>query len=121
MKTDLKGGCFILAPDNGGKMGLKSVIGRGVGAKHLSQQMLIQEGEKSPILAYGASDVVLFVAAGTPVVNIAGKEFQAGPESGLYVRPGEAFRIDPGGTLSAADRQGFRIRRFQLDWPCGWI
>lgn len=98
MKTDLKGGCFILSPDVDAGAGLKSVIGRGVGAKHLSQQVLIQEGELSPILAYGASDVVLFVITGHPLVNIAGKEFQAGPESGLYVRPGEAFRVDPGNT-----------------------
>lgn len=96
-KTELDGGCYVLPPGIEGTLNLKKVIGGIFGAKHISQQIMTLGQEPAPILSFGKSQVVLFIIAGTPTITIAGKAFQAGPETGLSVRPGEAFRVATGG------------------------
>ena len=92
-KIELDGGCYVLPPGIEGTLNLKKVIGGIFGAKHLSQQIMTLGHAPAPILSFAKSQVVLFIIAGTPTITIAGKAFQAGPETGLSVRPGEAFRV----------------------------
>jgi len=99
-KTDLDGGAYVLPPGFEGRINLKSVAGPAFGAKHLSQQIMTLGRVPSPILSFGQSQVVLFVINGKPTVTIAGKAFQAGPETGLCVRPGEAFRVTAAGQFA---------------------
>ena len=108
-KITLKGGCFVLAAVYGegntdGGSPLSQVIGTTTGSLHLSQfRLSVKEGQspqnsgagQSPIYSFGQSDVLLFVIDGHPQVTISGKTFEAAPEAGLYVRPGEAFQITP--------------------------
>lgn len=96
-KIELDGGCYVLPPGIEGTLNLKKVIGGLFGAKHLSQQIMTLGQAPTPILSFGKSQVVLFIIAGTPTITIAGKAFQAGPEAGLCVCPGEAFRVATGG------------------------
>jgi len=95
MKTTLKGGCTILDPTAPGAGELRCVIGNKFGAKHLSQYLLDLKGDPGPIYAFGNSDVILFTAIGTASVIVSGKDFKMPEHSGLYVRPGEAFQINP--------------------------
>ena len=95
MKTDLKGGCFILDPGARKPGELRCVIGRKSGAQHLSQHLLDLLGAPSPIYAFGHSDVILFAAAGSASVTVSGQVFEMPSQSGLYIRPGEAFQITP--------------------------
>ncbi len=99
-KTELDGGCYVLPPGIEGTLNLKKVIGGIFGAKHISQQIMTLGQEMTPILSFGKSQVVLFIIAGTPAITIAGKAFQAGPETGLSVRPGEAFRVTTAGQFT---------------------
>ncbi len=94
-RTDLMGGCYILGAVAERQDLLLPVIGRDFGAKHLSQYVLDLSGSPSPIYAFGTSDVILFAVAGSATVNVSGKTFEMPPESGLYVRPGEAFQVAP--------------------------
>ena len=91
-RQDLKGGCYVLSGVTG--EGLRPLIGADTGAEHLSQYALHVKGE-SRIYSFGQAEVLLFVTAGTATVTISGKSFEARPESGLIVRPGEAFRVTP--------------------------
>ncbi|MCH7806717.1 MAG: cupin domain-containing protein [Proteobacteria bacterium] len=97
MKTDLKGGCFVLDPGAHKPGELRCIIGRKSGAKYLSQHLLDLSGTPSPVYAFGKSDVILFAAAGSANVTVSGQVFQMAPATGLYVRPGEAFQVSPNG------------------------
>lgn len=99
MKTPLKGGCFILDPGAHKPGQLRCVIDRKSGAQHLSQHLLDLSGAPSPVYAFGNSDVILFAAAGSANVTVSGQVFEMPPQSGLYVRPGEAFQLSPNGAF----------------------
>ena len=96
-KTKLNGGCYVLDGLKSGPGPLLPIIGAGFGASHLSQYVLDLSGDPSPIYAFGKSDVILFSGAGTASITVSGKPFEMVPNSGLYVRPGEAFQITPKG------------------------
>ena len=105
-KARLDGGCFVFTLPRGkllarGALKYCPVIGRADGALHQSQFYLEAGPGESPVLGFGASHVILFVAQGSGEghdereceVSISGRRFAAAPLSGLHVRPGEAFQL----------------------------
>ena len=97
-RSDLGGGCFVSTIDTPalpayGTVRLGPVIAARDGAKFLSQWCLLAGPGLSGVLAFPGSDTLLFLPAGQLTVVISGRSFEAGPESGIYVRSGEAFQI----------------------------
>ena len=98
LKAQLDNDCYVIrvsrqTMETRGCLQICPLIGEDDGAKHISQYLAIIDSGTSPILAYPASDVVLFVRSGAGVVNIGGEEFDVSPESGVCIKPGEAFQI----------------------------
>ena len=102
----LNGGCYVFSTRRAPKAEREAVryctvIGPAFGSIHQSQfHFEIDEGE-SPIIAFGDREVVLFISEGDAQVTISGRAFTAEAHSGVYVRPGEGFRVTgrTGGTV----------------------
>lgn len=105
-KARLDGGCFVFSLPRDkllarGTLKYCQVIGHADGALHQSQFYLEAGPGAAPVLSFGASHVILFVAQGSGggpdeggcEVSISGRRFAAAPLSGLHVRPGEAFQL----------------------------
>jgi mannose-6-phosphate isomerase-like protein (cupin superfamily) len=97
-RAQLDNDCYVIrvseqTMETRGCLQICPLIGEADGAKHISQYLAIIDTGTSPILAYPGSDVVLFIRSGTGVVNIGGEKFDVSPESGVCVKPGEAFQI----------------------------
>ena len=98
LKAELDNGCYVIrVPDESmqqrGTMRFYSVIGAADGAKQLSQFVATVTTGQSPILRYPGSDAVLFIGSGKGIVSISGHEFSVSTETGVCVKPGEAFQI----------------------------
>lgn len=91
----LEGGCYVLAGMGAPGPGLHQVIGPDLGASKLSQYLLCLEDNPPPILSFGNAEVLVLLLKGKAHVNISGKVFEAAPETGLCVRPGEAVEVIP--------------------------
>ncbi len=102
-KALLSEGCFVLTPSPtllerwGTSMWLAPVIHREDGARFISQFYAEIDRGSSDILCFPDSDLALFVRSGTGAVVIAGREFPLAPETGVLVRPGEAFCVQSNG------------------------
>ena len=97
-KAMLDNGCYVVRlPDSAmsvaGDMRIYPVIGEIDGAKHLSQYQAVITKGRSPVMRYPGSDVVFFIASGRGTVNIGGHGVAVAPETGVCVKPGEAFQI----------------------------
>lgn len=110
-RFDLDGGCYVLSGVPG--RGRQPLIDVASGAKHLSQHHLNLKGTKSPIYRFGQSEVVLFVVAGAAKINLAGRKFTLAPESGLAIRPGEAFRAKGDTTMLITVCPEARLERLE--------
>ncbi|MBI1732519.1 MAG: CDGSH iron-sulfur domain-containing protein [Gammaproteobacteria bacterium] len=102
-KSRLDGGCFVstvntAALEKHGTTRLGPVIGAADGARCLSLWYMVAEPGRSGVLSFPGSDTVLFLPAGEVQVNISGRDFRAVSECGIFVRAGEAFRINNEGT-----------------------
>ncbi len=88
-----------------------------MGASHQTQILLeLSDGGLSPVISLGDSDVILFIAAGSGEITIAGRPFPLRADDGVYVRPGEAIQLaaQPGETLRVF-MLGCPIA--ELQWP----
>jgi mannose-6-phosphate isomerase-like protein (cupin superfamily) len=74
-------------------MRLGPVIHREDGANFISQFYAIIDSGSSGILCFPQSETVLFIQSGAGSVTIAGREFPVAAETGVLVRPGEAFSL----------------------------
>lgn len=97
-KALLDGGAYVLSPatKSGEKIGninYLPVIDHKDGATKLSLYQLELSSGTSPWLQYADVDTVLYIADGHGTVDIAGKEIAIEENTGIYVRPGEAFRL----------------------------
>lgn len=95
----LDGGCYVLTVslagmERHGAMRIVPVIDQARGAGFLSQYYAQVETGKSDIVMFPGSEAVLFLSTGTATMTISGREFELGPESGAYIRKGEAFAIN---------------------------
>ena len=117
----LDGGCYVVAPDVASKTRREhlqycSIVNGPLGARHQTQFQLEIEGGASPLTSLGLSDAILFVAEGSGRIVISGREFAVKATDGVYLRPGEAFRLlpDAGRTLKVF---ALASPPAQLEWP----
>lgn len=101
-RATLDGGCYVQATRDvklatTGTLRHRPLITARDGALHQSQFYVEAATGDSPILALGERHVVLFIKNGTGTVEVGGRSFAVGSATGVYIRPGEAFRIrNPG-------------------------
>jgi mannose-6-phosphate isomerase-like protein (cupin superfamily) len=69
-------------------------IGKETGADAISLRILEFDPGTSPELRNEASDEVLYVLEGNCTVVIDGNAYEVGPETGIYVRPGQTLRVE---------------------------
>ena len=98
-KARLDGGCYVctIADETltrRGVLGHRRIIGSGDGALHQSLFYLECAPGISPVASFGDRHVILFVSAGSGRVVIGDRPFQVTANTGVYVRPGEAFRLE---------------------------
>jgi mannose-6-phosphate isomerase-like protein (cupin superfamily) len=82
------------APEVSGSLKIWNRIGRATGADAISLRILEFEPGVSPVLSNHESDEVLYVLEGSCNVVIDGEAYEVGPETGIYVRPGQTFKVD---------------------------
>jgi quercetin dioxygenase-like cupin family protein/CDGSH-type Zn-finger protein len=118
-RTHLNGACYVVASQSAptlrrGSLRYRTLVNAELGAEHQMQLLLQVDGEPSPVMAFGSSDVILFVAAGTGAVNIGGREFPVKATDGVYVRPGEAMQL----TAKTGTLEVFALAcpAAELDW-----
>ncbi|MBL4602838.1 MAG: CDGSH iron-sulfur domain-containing protein [Emcibacteraceae bacterium] len=97
-KALVNGGAYVLTPlaENdqvAGTVRYQPVIAEQDGATKLSLHKLTISPGTTPWLEYKGVDTILYFVSGSGKVDIAGTEFDVSKEAGIYVRPGEAFRI----------------------------
>ncbi|MSP48188.1 MAG: cupin domain-containing protein [Alphaproteobacteria bacterium] len=100
----LDGGCAVSTIDaatleHRGVLGHRQVIGAADGARHQSLFYLECARGVSPVAGFDDRHVILFVSSGCGRVAIADRSFQVDAATGVYVRPGEAFRLENDGAL----------------------
>jgi len=101
-KARLDGGCYVLTPalkesrEEGGWRFL-SLIGPADGARYLSLFALETNANLLQPISFGKSETILYVQSGQGHVRIGERQFLVGPETGVYIRAGEAFTAECSG------------------------
>lgn len=98
MAAGLDNGCYVArvgdaAHERYGALGLAPVILNKTGSKYLSYYTGKLEKGASEILRFPGSDVAIFAVDGAVRVDIGGHVFDMTAESGVGIKPGEAFRL----------------------------
>lgn len=98
LKAELDNRCFVIrvpedAMQQHGTLQMYPVISAADGADQLSQYTAFASRGNTPVLRFPGSDTVLFIASGNGVVVIGEREFPVGPETGVCIKPGEAFQV----------------------------
>ena len=117
----LNGGCYVFSTARAAKAerdGVRwcTVIGAEHGSIHQSQFHFEATGAGAD-MAFGDREVVLFISGDDCEVVIAGRHFAAPARSGVYVAPGEVFRVVPGATGTATFLAAACPRIDGPDWP----
>jgi CDGSH-type Zn-finger protein/mannose-6-phosphate isomerase-like protein (cupin superfamily) len=97
-KTRLDNDCYVLSTSRAaltkrGTMAFCPIIGPALGALYQSQFYAEYETGASPVIAADGKHILVFVGEGDGEIEISGHMFEFTRRSGIYVRPGEAFRI----------------------------
>jgi len=100
--TRLNGACYVIAAAQAersarGQLGYSCLVAPELGSVHQTQFLLEASGP-SPLMSFGARDVILFVMEGSGALCISGRRFAVTATDGVYVRPGEALQLLPGST-----------------------
>jgi len=82
------------APEVVGSLKIWNQIGKAMGADAISLRVLEFEPGTSPELQSDEFDEVLYVLEGNCAVVIDGNAYQVGPETGVYVRPGQTLSVE---------------------------
>lgn len=98
----LDGECYVFRPSEAkletqGTARWCTVIGPRYGARYQSQFYVEVATAASPPMSFGERHVVLFVQQGRGRVHIGTRSFDVDRTDGVYVRPGEAFALEPDG------------------------
>ncbi|MHA7872422.1 MAG: cupin domain-containing protein [Hyphococcus sp.] len=98
-KAPLDGGAFVLTADPAlrsrkGGLTWQSLVSREDGARHLHLLQFVATDE-TPWRVHHGGDTALYVIAGRGVVNINGASLPVAPETGVFIRAGEPFRLQP--------------------------
>jgi mannose-6-phosphate isomerase-like protein (cupin superfamily) len=99
MAVELEGGCRVTHfregdPAGAGTLRLWQQVGRATGARAISLRTLEFAPGRSPGLANASSDEVLFALEGEATVYVDGWPHRVGPDTGVFVRPGEVLTVD---------------------------
>lgn len=86
------------APEVVGSLKIWNRIGKATGADAISLRILEFEPGRSPELRSDEYDEVLYVLEGSCTVVINDNAYQVGPETGVYVRPGQTLSVENPGT-----------------------
>jgi mannose-6-phosphate isomerase-like protein (cupin superfamily) len=85
------------APEVLGSLKVWNRIGKATGADAISLRILEFGPGESPVLNSDENDEVLYVLEGSGSVVIEGAAYAVGPETGIYVRPGQRWTVaNPG-------------------------
>jgi len=82
------------APEVVGTLKIWNRIGKATGADAISLRVLEFEPGTSPVLRNDEYDEVLYVLEGSCAVVIDGNAYEVGPETGVYVRPGQTLKVE---------------------------
>ena len=122
-KARLDGSCFVCAVDalrlnRNGVLGWAPVIGAADGALFQSQfYFRCEAGGDSPVVGFGDRHVVLLVTGGAGEIEVGDRRFPVGENTGIYVRPGEAFQLHSRGTAPLAAYAAVCPLAEAPDWP----
>lgn len=102
MAVILEGGCRVSRMHEGeprvdGSLKIWSQIGKASGAKAISLRVLEFGPGVSPALRNRAADEVFYALEGNCNVVIGDDEYELGPETGVYLRPGQTLRVKNSG------------------------
>ncbi|MGD8327643.1 MAG: CDGSH iron-sulfur domain-containing protein [Sphingomonadales bacterium] len=94
----LDNGCYVArvgqeAFEHYDQLGLAPVIIKSTGAKHLSYYSGLLWPGASSVLRFNGADVALFAVDGDIEISIGGHSFPANAESGVAIKPDEAFQL----------------------------
>ena len=122
----LNGGCYVFSVERAkkearGALRYCPVIGPQFGSIHQSQFYFQADAGESPVVAFGDRDVVLFIADGAAEVTISGRVFAAETHSGVYVAPGEAFRVAGKGGGTVKFLAAACPRATEPEWRAGML
>ncbi|HEY1612905.1 MAG TPA: CDGSH iron-sulfur domain-containing protein [Rhizomicrobium sp.] len=97
-RVPLDGKCYVFSTARAaltrrGTMAYCTVVGPATGAQFQSQFYAEFGCGLSPVVGTHESHVVLFVMEGQGEVEISGRKFAFDSRTGLYIQPGEAFRL----------------------------
>lgn len=97
-RTVLDGGCFVadmsrITLERHRGLSFGQVISPATHALYQSQYYFELTTDDCPIIAFGASEVVIFFQQGAGVLQIADRSFEFEPCSGAYVSAGESFSL----------------------------
>lgn len=105
-RASLDGGCFVLTIDpiamrgrqseTFGGLQITSTIGPADGADRLSQWLIEPTSDKTETISFGASESILFVAAGDAEFFVSGTRFEAPAHSAIAIRPSESVSVRGG-------------------------
>ena len=102
MAVILDGGCRVSTMHEGeprvdGSLKIWNQIGKSSGAKAISLRVLEFGPGTSPVIRNRASDEVIYVLEGDCTVFIDDDAYEVGPETGVYLRPGQTLRVKNSG------------------------
>src|SRR6185295_12004219 len=102
MAVVLEGGCRVSTMNEGeprvsGSLKIWDQIGKATGAKAISLRVLEFGPGTSPVLSHRESDEVLYLLDGNCNVVIGEDKYDVGPETGVYLRPGQTLRVENNG------------------------
>ncbi len=121
----LDDGCYVFSTSRAERvqatgMSYCRVISKSQGAIYQSQFHVRAEGP-TDFISFGDRHVVLFISAGCGTINIGGEPIKIASDCGVYVRPGEAFQLQPESRLEvfisacpAADEPTFSAEQTSL-------
>ena len=99
-RKHLNGDCYVFSPafaqlQTRGSLSYCNVISPETGALYQTQILMRVTGDPSPVMTFGESHAIFFVAAGSGTITICGRAIKVSATDGVYVRPGEAFELSP--------------------------
>jgi mannose-6-phosphate isomerase-like protein (cupin superfamily) len=102
MAVVLEGGCRVTTMHEGvphvsGSLKIWKQIGKASGAKAISLRVLEFGPGTSPMLRNQVCDEVFYLLDGNCTISIGDDEYEIGPETGVYLRPGQTLRVKNSG------------------------
>lgn len=117
----LNGACYLVSPAlaeqaSRENLSYRYLVTPELGARYQTQVLLEAASGATPVMSFGAGEVILFVVSGSGAVNIAGRLFDVKATDGVYVRAGETLRLLP---AAAQTLKVFALSCPQgtLEWP----